>query len=261
MSRIPRRHLKSITKTYHILLRGINKQDIFLDNVDKSKFFRELKRAKEEFGFKIDAYAIMNNHVHLVIYDENDNLSEIIHKIATKYGLYFNKKYDRVGHVFQNRYKSICVETEGYLKNLIRYVIRNPQKDGICPMHQYNWSSYREFVYKENITDVEFILKLFAENRECAINQFLEFCNAMEDKYSDAEFEMENTLNDEQAWDCIERIVKIDLNVFNNCNQKDRDKYIYEISNIKGISVKQMSRLLGIGSPNIYKIINKIKKD
>lgn len=169
MSRIPRRHLKSITKTYHILLRGINKQDIFLDNVDKSKFFRELKRAKEEFGFKIDAYVIMNNHVHLVIYDENDNLSKIIHKIATKYGLYFNKKYDRVGHVFQNRYKSICVETEAYLKNLVRYVLRNPQKD--------------------------------------------------------------------------------------------RDKYIYEISNIKGISVKQMSRLLGIGSPNIYKIINKIKKD
>ena len=261
MPRTSRHQSKSITKTYHILLRGINKQDIFLDGEDKNKFIRELKEAKDKFEFKIFAYTIMNNHVHLVLYDKNDKLSEIIHKVGTKYGLYFNKKYKRVGHVFQNRYKSICVETEGYLKNLIRYVLRNPQKDGICQMDQYSWSSYKEFLYKENITDVEFILKIFGEDRESAVKQFIEFCNAVEDIYSDAEFEMENTLSDEQAWDCIKRIINIDLNIFNNCNQKNRDRYVYEISNIKGISVNQMSRLLGIGNANIYKIIEKLKKE
>lgn len=261
MPRISRKQSKSIMKTYHVLLRGINKQDIFIDNVDKSKFFKELKEAKEEFKFKLYAYAIMNNHVHLVIYDDNDKLSETMHKVETKYALYFNKKYERVGHVFQNRYKSICVETEAYLKNLVRYVLRNPQKDGICPINEYNWSSYKEYVYKENITDVEFILQLFSMDMKQAVREFLEFCNSVEDRYSDAEFEIENTMTDEQALDCIKRIVKIDLNILNNCNQKYRDKYIYEISKIRGISVKQMVRLLGIEKSNIYRIIDKMSKE
>ena len=261
MPRVSRENSKAITKTYHILLRGINKQDIFLDNQDKSKFLKELKETKQEFGCAVYAYVIMNNHIHIVLFDQNDNISNIVHKWCTKYGLYFNKKYNRVGHVFQNRFKSICVDTEEYLKKLVRYIHRNPEKDGICKMEKYPWSSYREYIYKENLVDTNLVLKLFDEDKERAKNLYIEFCEGAEDKYSDAEFELENNLNDEEALDCIKRILKVEINTILNCNLKKRDEYIYAMTKIKGIRVKQISRLLGIGESAIYKVINKERKD
>lgn len=128
MPRLTRKQSKTVTRTYHILIRGINKQDIFEDDQDRSKFLRELNLSKQEYTYSICTYVLMRNHVHLVIYDEKDKISEIIHKLCTKYAIYFNKKYNRVGHVFQNRFKSIGVDTEEYLKNLVRYIHKNPQK-------------------------------------------------------------------------------------------------------------------------------------
>lgn len=128
MPRLPRSENKNETKVYHIIIRGVNKQDIFIDNQDKSKFLQELKLSKQEYNYSIYAYVLMTNHVHLVIFDKNDSLSAIMHKLCTKYAMYFNKKYNRVGHVFQNRFKSIGVDTEEYLKHLVRYIHNNPQK-------------------------------------------------------------------------------------------------------------------------------------
>ena len=255
MPRVSRENSKAITKTYHILLRGINKQDIFLDNQDKSKFLKELKETKQEYECKLYAYVIMSNHVHLVIYDPKDKISEIIHKIGTKYGMYFNSKYGRIGHVFQNRFKSICVDTEEYLKNLIRYVHQNPEKDGICPMMDYHWSSYREYIYKENVTDTEFVLSLFHPNKERAIKLYIEFCQGINHEYSDAEFEIENKLTDEEALDCIKRMLNIEVNDVLACNIQERNRYIYWMSQIKGIRVRQISRFLGIGTSYLYKVI------
>ena len=127
MPRLSRENSKTITNTYHILLRGINKQLIFMEDRDKSKFLQELKLSTEEYLYKIWAHVLMGNHIHLVIYDLIDKMSEAMHKVCLKYAMYFNKKYNRVGHVFQNRFKSICVESEEYLKNLIRYIHRNPE--------------------------------------------------------------------------------------------------------------------------------------
>ena len=91
MPRLSRSDSKIITDTYHILLRGINKQDIFMDKDDKNKFIKCLTDTKEKYKYMIYSFAIMNNHVHLNIYDENDFMSKIIHKLCTSYGMYFNK--------------------------------------------------------------------------------------------------------------------------------------------------------------------------
>ena len=122
MPRLARNDNKTITNTYHIIARGINKQDIFLDENDKQKFYSIIKNAKEKYQFDLYSFVLMNNHVHLTIYDKNDEMSKMMHRICTAYAMYFNKKYERVGHVFQNRFKNICVDTEIYLLNLIRYI-------------------------------------------------------------------------------------------------------------------------------------------
>lgn len=260
MPRLARGQSKTITRIYHVLIRGINKQDIFVDNQDRRKFLRELKISKQKYGYLFYAYVLMSNHVHLVICDKNDKISELIHKICTRYAIYFNKKYDRVGHVFQNRFKSICVDTEEYLKNLVRYIHKNPQKAGICLASKYNWSSYKEYIYKNNIIDVEFVLNLFSNNREKAIKEFISFNDMVENRYSDAELEMEKDMTDEEAIDCIERILNIDVGLIKKYGTKLRNEYIVDILKIKGISVKQTARLLGISENAIYKIISRNKK-
>ena len=93
MPRQPRK--KSQSQVYHCILRGINKQDIFFDNQDYSKFIKELKRTKHKFFYQLYSYVLMPNHIHLEIKDENEKLSQIMHILETSYATYFNKKYNR----------------------------------------------------------------------------------------------------------------------------------------------------------------------
>lgn len=261
MPRKARNYNKTITNTYHIMIRGINKQNIFLDNQDREKFIKEIILSKQKYDYEIYAYILMVNHVHLVISDPNDCVSEIMKDICGKYAMYFNNKYERVGHVFQNRFKNLCIDTEEYLLRVIRYVHKNPEAGGIESMQTYKWSSYndyfREGIKERKITDTKFVLELLNENdSDNAKKKFKEFHGQLEKKYSDAEFEFEKTLSDEQAIDCIRRILNIDnILQIQNYSKKIRDEYICRIAEIKGIYPKQMSRLLGMGERNIQMII------
>lgn len=131
MARAPRK--KSYTKVYHMIIRGINKQDIFLDKQDFLKFIKEVERTKEKYQYEIYAYALMNDHVHFVIYDKNENVSIAIQSLNVSYSSYFNKKYERTGHLFENRFKSKTVDSSEYLKSVVRYIHKNPENAGLKP--------------------------------------------------------------------------------------------------------------------------------
>ena len=108
------------------MLRGNERKDIFIDEEDKKKFIKTVIQKKADKAFKLYAYCIMNNHLHLVIQEQKEPISRIIKKIATSYAYYFNAKYKRVGHLFQDRYKSETIEDEPYLLSVIRCVHNNP---------------------------------------------------------------------------------------------------------------------------------------
>lgn len=129
---------------YHIILRGVNRQEIFHDDADRSKFLDTLRRYADD-GIDILAYCLMDNHAHLLLH-AGEELSLFIKKIASSYVYYFNHKYDRVGHLFQDRYRSEAVETDEYLLMAARYILQNPQKAGICKASEYEWSSWNETV-------------------------------------------------------------------------------------------------------------------
>ncbi len=127
----------SNTKVYHIILRGIDKQDIFLEEMDYKVIIKILKELQEKYQYEIYAYCLMNNHIHLVIYDIDNQLSRIMQSIGIKYSKYFNKKYERAGHLFQNRFLSKNVEDREYFKCLCRYIHKNPQKAQISKTEEY----------------------------------------------------------------------------------------------------------------------------
>lgn len=257
MARIARQI--SSTGVYHIILRGIEKKDIFLDSNDKRKIIEELKRTKEKYEYSIYAYCLMSNHIHLLIKDNKDNISKAIQSFAVAYSLYFNKKYHRVGHLFQNRFNSRCVEDERYLLNVQRYIHRNPEKAKIAKTEEYNWSSYKEYLYGENITDTSFILSMFEKDVVEARKAFKEF-NTMikpEEMNDFVEYEMINKLTDEELKNIIEKTLRIDsINDISKYNVSIRNEMLKKLKGIRGTSANQIGRITGLNHKTIKNIMN-----
>lgn len=262
MPRCSRENQKSFTNVYHIILRGINSQEIFLDNMDRNKFIKEIKNTKETYKYQLYAYVLMNNHVHLLIQDDTYSISKIMQSLATRYAIYFNKKYERIGHLFYNRFHSKCVEDEKYLLNVQRYIHKNPQKDGICKMERYQWSSYQDYLKNSNITDTKFILSILNENRKKAIEEWKIFHHASEidEEYEKKEFEINLRLTDDEAIEQIKRKLKID-NVLEiqKYSIEYRNKIIREIALIFGITKVQIARIIGISKRTVHRAMKDVE--
>ena len=151
----------SKTKVYHVIIKKNDKQNIFLDKQNYKKFIKEIVTTKEKYNYELYAYCLMTNHVHLVIYDKNDKLSKAIQSLAVSYSGFFSKKYEKVGHLFQNRFLSKEVETKEYLMQVCRYVHQNPEKAKISTTDSYQWSSFREYIYDEELVTTKMLLSLF----------------------------------------------------------------------------------------------------
>lgn len=134
---------------YHIYNRGVAKGDIFLDDKDYYGYLNRLKKFLTT-DWKILCYALMPNHVHLVIKQENDTpISDYIRSLHTSYVYYFNRKYKRVGPLFQDRFKARLVESDEYLLHLSRYIHLNPLISKYAKnTTDYKWTSYLDYIGK-----------------------------------------------------------------------------------------------------------------
>lgn len=260
MPRNSRKNQKSYTSVYHIILRSINQQEIFYDNTDRSKFLSCLKITKEKYHYELYSYILMNNHVHLLIMDKEDNLSKIVQSLATSYAMYFNKKYRRIGHVFYNRFKSKYVDTLPYLLNIIRYIHFNCEKAKMCEFDKFYWSSYHEFFRIPTLVDVTNILNIVEMNQE-EFKLFHEEYKRIRG-FEKENFEMEEArLDDELAIQKIKETLNIDnLLIIQNFNNEKRDEIISEILKIEGIKKNQLARILGVSERLIYRAVEKQEK-
>lgn len=137
--------IKSETGLYHVCIRGVNRQDIFFDDYDKRQFLNYLKKYSKKYKVLIHSYSLLNNHVHLEIEDKNDCLSIFMQCLCSIYARYFNFKYDRVGHLFQERFASQIIETNEQFLTVLRYILQNSYKAGISTSFDYKWSSYSAY--------------------------------------------------------------------------------------------------------------------
>jgi REP element-mobilizing transposase RayT len=110
---------------YHVIVRSVGDINLFRDDKDKEKYFKFIKKYQGIFLFKVYAYCIMSNHAHFIIDCSGADISKFMKSINQCYAMYFNKKYDRHGHVFQDRFKSILVNDDDYLRKLTVYVHNN----------------------------------------------------------------------------------------------------------------------------------------
>ncbi|MGB9780231.1 transposase [Caldanaerobacter sp.] len=148
MPRKPR--VKRKSGYYHVMLRRNEKKNIFRSNEDKKRFIEILAEKKLGGKFYLTAFCLMNNHVHLMIKEGNEDLSSSIKRIAGIYASYFNKKYDRAGHLFQDRFRSEPVGNESYVIGLVRYIHQKPVKTGLVkeePSPLSDWVKRKEKGY------------------------------------------------------------------------------------------------------------------
>ena len=142
---------------YHVMLRGINRQQIFINDEDAGYFLALLKEYQSAGCFVLYAYCLMGNHVHILLKAENDPLSVIMKRIGVRYVMHFNAKYDRIGHLFQDRYKSEPVDSDSYFLTVLRYIHNNPVKAGLCEKPEdYPLSSARGYLLGDGIADASF---------------------------------------------------------------------------------------------------------
>ena len=163
---------KSGIEVYHVMLRGINQQQIFEDERDNEEFIEVIGKVKEISKFQLYAYCLMGNHVHLLLKVETEELEQIFKRIGVRYVQYYNFKYKRVGHLFQDRFKSEPIEDDRYLLAVLRYIHQNPLKAGLCKkIDGYKWNSYKEYMTTPSITDTSFILDIIAKERNLYIKK------------------------------------------------------------------------------------------
>ena len=247
---------KSGTGIYHVMLRGVNKQDIFLDDEDFSLFRGLLYKMvyyKDESGKQqpsrciFYAYCLMPNHVHLLIREAADDLSTVIKRIAVAYALYYNNKYQHAGNLFQSRFRSEPVNDDAYFFNLMRYIHQNPIAAGLTTsVADYPWSSWQEY---ENHTkgqtlcvNIKSVLRQMPMTDLRALvfeplpkaAQFLDFDNESRKKTDD---EVRSYLSDR-----FELRAPIDLQNYS----RDRQKDILREAKEFGGSLRQLERLTGI---------------
>ncbi len=276
MARKPRVHYEGAL--YHVICRGNNREWVFNDGEDKSKYIDIIQHYKKRYGFNCYAYCVMGNHVHMLIEVGSVPLSKIMQGIQLVYTQYYNKKRNRIGHVFSQRYKAVLCNKDDYLLMLIRYIHQNPVRAGIEDGLDYEWSSHRKYIGKEanDFLSIDFSLKMFNENSKSnAVKKYLNFVNDEDHIMSDLKTEefSEGTLdhtiiaNDQTIELSLNEIAEIVASycgvTFENLISKKR---LREIARAKKVFVwlcfkhtdyqqVDMAQLLNVSQPSISKVL------
>jgi putative transposase len=170
-------------RIYHVMSRGNNKMQIYLDDLDYSRFLAILDDARERYELDMWLHCLMPNHYHLVLRTRRANLSLAIAHVNGTYGQWWNKRHRRVGHVYQGRFKAQVVEACTYLVRLCRYVLMNPVRSHLVSAPwRWKWSSYHALTGTGATgIDVESLLTAIDPDQRVARTRLLEYVNGYSD--------------------------------------------------------------------------------
>lgn len=238
----------SETGYYHVIVRGIGKQIIFEDNQDYNYYLAALEKYSRETSITVCAYCLMSNHTHLLILDKQKNISTMMKKLGVSYSYYFNQKYERSGHLFQDRFKSEAIMTDRQLLRTFGYILNNPVKAGICKAENYPWSSYHNYGSEDSFVDTSYLEALIGGQ-----DYYAEVIEIMGHFDNEPE-QFEVIRNDRWAKDMVREVI----GTTNGTTLKEKDPIQRNEAIAKlrkrGLSVRQIERLTGVSRGVIQKV-------
>lgn len=236
----------SCSGIYHIMIRGINREKIFKTDGDKRKYIQIMIQIKKKKSYELYAYCLMDNHAHFLIKENESSISSIMKEICGKYGAWFNYRYGRIGHLFQDRFKSECVETDTYFITVLKYILNNPVKAGIAnELGEYKWDSYQEYLKKPYVTDTEYVLSMMSKNNSEAIRLFIDEMKSNRDEIANLTiYKVRRT--DQEAEGIIEdELKKMAIIGIGELTGEKRNQFIKQLK-AKGVSCRQIVGITGI---------------
>ena len=244
--------LLSESGIYHVMLRGINREKVFRDEEDFRVFLSILAKYKAMSHYELLSYCLMENHVHLLIRPTDETLDKAFKRIGASFVYWYNLKYDRVGHLFQDRFRSEPVDTDAYFLGALRYILLNPVKAGLCKSpEEYPYSSAKEYLLGQaGITDTGFALNMIDRD---AMIAFVHEEN--QDEYLEDSEKGRAGVTDSIALARIQE--KFGKTMATDRNPASRLKLYSAIRDLVdgGISIRQLSRLSGIPKSTIEKAL------
>ena len=234
---------------YHVRLRGNGRQTLFESDADRLVFLDLIRSHLIGRGIEVIAWCLMGDHIHLVLRDEGEQLSNGMHGLASAYARHFNRSSGHVGHVFQGRYGSSPIETDAYLLEAVRYVHNNPAKAGICAARDYPWSSYREYSGDGGygIASTRLVLDMIGD-----AEQFERFSDHYDDEHYRPRFSAR--MSDEEAMEIARaELGGTDPSQLKSLPVERRDALLRTLRE-RGISPTQLERLSGIGRKTIARV-------
>ncbi len=173
---------------HHVMVRGIEGISIFRGNLDRQSFIQRLRNVSIETGTRVLAWAMMENHVHLLLFSGVKGISQFMRRLLTGYAVEFNRRHKRFGHLFQNRFKSIVCEEDAYLLELVRYIHLNPLRSLVVKdmeqLEEYPWTGHGVLVGKveNDWQERKYVLDLFHGREKRAIRGYREFMRKGKDQ-------------------------------------------------------------------------------
>lgn len=245
------------TGIYHVMLRGINRQNIFYDDEDYLHFrqvlFQMVYPSDELTGNPLPsycifyAYCLMSNHVHLLVRETTESLASVIKRIGVSYAYFFNKKYTRYGHLFQDRFRSEPVNDRAYFFTLLQYIHQNPVAAGLSmDVAGYRWSSWSEYEKSganiPNICNTNHVLKRMPlDDLRKLVNTLL----PETDSILDYDFGSSHK-TDEEVISFVSGRFGVDLLNVQRLGRDIQDEILYQSKEF-GATIRQLVRLTGIG--------------
>ena len=160
---------------HHIGARGFEKSFIFNDAKEKQHLLDIIGNASKKYGFVVHAYAVMGNHYHILGEVSGARLPAVMHYINMRYGLYYNTRHNRKGHVFERRYKALVIQKGEHMKGQVQYIHMNPIRARIEEkLGEYKWTSHNQYIgkVKNGIADRTYVLSLFGDDTKTAIPEY-----------------------------------------------------------------------------------------
>lgn len=169
---------------HHIMIRGMERKQIFRDNKDREDFLARLEKLLPATQTSCFAWALIPNHAHFLFRTGNVPIATLMSRLLTGYAVYFNARHKRTGRLFHNRYKSILCQEDTYLTELVRYIHLNPLRAGLVKgmgeLNRYAYCGHSVLMgnRKRDWQDTDYVLNYFGKNRAGAIRDYNEFVEA-----------------------------------------------------------------------------------